>query len=84
MYKAGLKRARRSSRDSACRKTRIAVLDFVKGRVWGMTPTELTVSLYMRRCVNCSSDGPMCLGKIVPHADEVDVNVDGKRLLEGR
>ena len=26
----------------------------------------------------------MCLGRIVPHADEVDVNVDGERLLEGR
>ena len=49
-----------------------------------MTPTELTVSLYMRRCVSCGLDGPMCLERIVPHADEVDVNVNGERLLEGR
>ena len=37
--------ARRSSRESACRKVRMAVLDAVKGSLCGITPTEQTVSL---------------------------------------
>lgn len=44
-HRLALNFARRSSSDTACRKVRTMVFDVVNGNLFGMMPTESTVSL---------------------------------------
>ena len=55
--------ARRWSSESACRKTRRAVLDAVKGSRWGTSPREHAVSLCVEMISQTSVRQTWCSGK---------------------
>jgi hypothetical protein len=71
--------ALRSSRDTACLKYLILLLEIVNGRRCGIKPTELTVSLFEGGKVQGKFDAKT---RNVPDTEELDINVDREGLLE--